>query len=89
MNLWKRLCLSVAVAGFVSVAAAAALRLVVHSATTTYRVNLPGDALARIRAEEVADAKRDALSFATVIVPLTLVIVWWRSRRRDGSSSPQ
>jgi hypothetical protein len=83
MKLWKRLVVAVLAAGLASILAAVGKAVVVHDATKTYRVGWPAEALARVRAEEIADAKYDGIAFAKVLVPLTIVAVWWRSKRHD------
>ncbi len=36
----------------------------------------------RIYAEEIAEAMAISLKVAVVLVPLTVFVIWWRSRRR-------
>jgi hypothetical protein len=44
--------------------------------------SLSGEWRSRIRAEEIANATAMSLKVAVVLVPLTVLVAWWRSRRR-------
>lgn len=39
---------------------------------------------AHVQAEEVKDTPRYGLPIASVLVPLTVAVVWWWSRRKGG-----
>jgi hypothetical protein len=81
MALWKQLVVGASGAALASVLLAAGYQVIGAIATTTEVAGANVDQMARIHAEEVADAKHDSLRLALVLIPLTLAVVWWRTKR--------
>ena len=84
MKLWKRLTTAVFAASLIAVMAAVGLQIVIHYATTTEDAGTTAEWRARKRAEQIADATHDSAKLALVLVPVTVVLVWWMSKRRKG-----
>lgn len=83
MRLPGRLALAAIGAVVVSVGLAAAYRAAEMHIMREYTGGFPAETEARILAEEIEDAKHDAMKFASVLVPLTVAGVSWREKRKE------
>jgi hypothetical protein len=86
MKLWRR----VAVAAFVAAVVSALFALLVqYMAFVVERHELrevTAESSGRRRAEQIEDAKVDAIRFGRVLVPVSMLVVWWLSKRRSSGN---
>ena len=86
MKLWKR----VAVAAFVAAVASALVALVVQYVVFVVDKHelreVTAESSGRRRAEQIEDEEVDAVRFGRVLVPVSMLVVWWVSKRRSSGS---
>jgi hypothetical protein len=85
MKLWARLVVTAVVVGLISILAGALSFVVLRRVDSNEYGRLrplTTEQRAWLRAEEIDDARAKGFRTAEVLLPVSVLIVWWRDRQR-------